>query len=80
MSIFNLFKTKEPSLKQGLEFDFSKDFDNQECRCVQQELDLSELTWMDTSAYQHTKEMLKRNSSITIRTYLGFSPQRDLFE
>jgi len=37
MSIFNLFKTKQPSLKPGLELDFSSDFVNQACRCVQQE-------------------------------------------
>ncbi|WPE18722.1 hypothetical protein [Candidatus Thioglobus autotrophicus] len=80
MSIFKLFRTKSPSLKPGLGFDFSKDFANQDCRCVQQELDLSELIWMDTSAYQHSKKMLKKNSSIAIKTYLGFNPQRDLFE
>jgi len=32
------------SLKQGLELNFSKDFADQDCQCIQQELDLSELT------------------------------------
>ena len=79
MSIFNLFKTKGPSLKQGLEFDFSKDFDNQACRCVQQELDLSELTWMDTSSYQHSKKMLKDKSEILMREYLTSDNHKDVF-
>jgi len=64
MSILKLFKTKDPSLKPGLELNFSKDFNNHSCRCVQQELDLSELVWMDASPYQHVKEKLKENSEI----------------
>ena len=58
MSIFKLFKAKQASIKPGLGFDFSKDFANQDCRCVQQELDLSELIWMDASAYTHSRKML----------------------
>jgi len=59
MSLFNFFKTNSASLKPGLELNFSKDFANQDCRCVQQELDLSELTWMDTSAYRNSKQKNK---------------------
>jgi hypothetical protein len=80
MSIFKLFKIKQPSLKPGLGLNFSREFDNHDCRCVQQELDLSELTWMDTATHQHAKARLKQDSSIAVRTYLGFNPQRDLFE
>ncbi len=80
MSVFKFFKTNSPSLKPGLGFDFSKDFADQDCRCVQQELDLSELIWMDTSSYKHAKEAFNNRSAIAIQTYLSFNSQRDLFE
>ncbi|MBT6279628.1 MAG: hypothetical protein HOI94_06010 [Candidatus Thioglobus sp.] len=48
-------------------------------QCVQQELDLSELTWMDTTPHQDAKLRLRQDSSIAVRTYLGFSPQMELF-
>jgi hypothetical protein len=80
MSIFKLFKTKGPSIKPSLGFNFSKDFVNQECLCVQQELDLSELIWMDVSAYNHSKKMLKKQSEIIMSQFLTSDRQRDLFE
>ncbi|MBT3195429.1 MAG: hypothetical protein HN338_03020 [Candidatus Ruthia sp.] len=58
----------------------SNEFANAACQCVQQELDLSELNWMDTSAYTRSKEMLRHSSAIAIRTRLAFNKQRDLFE
>jgi hypothetical protein len=78
MSLFNIFSNK-PINKTSAD-GLHREFANQACRCVQQELDLSELTWMDTTTHQHAKVRLKQNSSIAIRTYLGFNPQRDLFE
>jgi len=80
MSIFKLFKTKGASLKPGLGLDFSKDFANQACRCVQQELDLSQLTWMDTSGYQHSKEALKEKNKALMSEYLTSDRQKDLFK
>ena len=80
MSIFKLFRTKSPSLKPGLGFNFSKDFTNQDCRCVQQELDLSELIWMDASAYAHSRKMLKKQSEIVMSQYLTSDRQKDLFK
>ena len=80
MPLFNIFKSNRSSPKPALESSLSEEFANQTCRCVQQELDLSELTWMDTTPYQDAKARLKQDSSIAVRTYLGFSPQRDLFE
>ena len=80
MSILKLFKTKQPSLKPGLELNFSKEFANQDCRCVQQELDLSELIWMDASAYSNTKQVLKKKSRILIDQYLTSDRQKDLFD
>ncbi len=74
MSLFNIFSNRDKI--SGA----SKDFVNAECRCVQQELDLSELNWMDTSAYVRSKQMLKQHSAIAIQTRLAFNKQRDLFE
>ena len=79
-SLFNIFKGSAPSLKPGLEFDFSKEFTNQECRCVQQDLDLSELIWMDTSAYTHSKQILKEQSEVSVSEYLTSDRQKDLFK
>ena len=80
MSIFKLFKTKQPSLKPGLELNFSKDFANQDCQCIQQEFDLSELTWMDTSVHQNIKGKLKEKSQIIMSKYLVSDRQNDLFK
>ena len=80
MSIFKLFKTKNPSLKPSLELNFSKDFNNQSCRCVQQELDLSELIWMDTSTLKSSKEALKEKSKVLMSKYLTADRQKDLFK
>ncbi len=56
------------------------DFKNSACRCVQQELDLSELTWMDTSSYNKSKERLRRSIK-EVRKIIALSkPQIDLFE
>ncbi len=78
MSLFNIFSNK-PINKTSAD-GLHREFANQACQCVQQELDLSELTWMDTAPHQHAKARLKQDSSIAVRTYLGFNPQRDLFE
>ena len=78
--MFNIFKRNSASLKQGLELNFSKDFVDQNCRCVQQDLDLSELIWMDTSKHQSVKEKLKDKSEIIMSEYLTSNRQRDLFK
>ena len=74
MSLFNIFTNRSQTLN------VSKEFANATCQCVQQELDLSELNWMDTSAYVRSKEILKHRSAIAISTRLAFNRQRDLFE
>ncbi len=74
MSLFNIFTNRAQTSGTA------KEFANTQCRCVQQELDLSELGQMDASAYAYSKEMLKRSSPIAVRTRLGFNKQRDLFE
>jgi hypothetical protein len=74
MSLFNIFTNRVHD--SGM----LKEFANNECKCVQQELDLSELTWIDTSAYTRSKQKLKYGSYIAVRTRLAFDKQRDLFE
>ena len=78
--MFNIFKRNSVSIKQGLELNFSKDFVDQNCRCVQQDLDLSELIWMDTSAHHNVKEKLKEKSEMIKSEYLISNRQRDLFK
>ena len=55
------------------------DFKNSTCRCVQQEMDLSELTWIDTSSYKKLKQTLKNQNEETRRMSLLNQPQMDLF-
>ncbi len=80
MSIFKLFKTKSPSLKPGLELNFSNDFSSQSCRCIQQELDLSELIWMNTSTLKSSKGTLKEKGKVLMSKYLTADRQKDLFK
>jgi len=49
------------------------------CRCVQQELDLSELTQMDTSSYKSIKQALRRNTSKVNKAIALSKPQIDFF-
>jgi hypothetical protein len=56
-----------------------KEFSNSDCRCVQQELDLSETEWMDTSAYKNAKEVLRKQSVEAINAQINSKKQRDLF-
>ena len=58
----------------------SKEFKDSSCRCVQQELDVSEIQWMDASAYQNTKKILKIKSKEIKRMILRSKDQVDLFE
>ena len=58
----------------------SKEFKDSSCRCVQQELDISELQWMNVSAYQSTKKILKIKSKEIKRMILRSKDQVDLFE
>ena len=57
----------------------SVEFNNSDCKCIQQELDISEIKWMDTSAYKNAKEMLRKQSAKTINTQINSKRQRDLF-
>jgi len=82
MSFFNIFfKRKE---EVNTDKSIAKEFINSVCECKQQELDLSELTWMDLSNYKKSKEKLKDSSSnvftkLEVITYLEFDRQGDLF-
>ena len=57
----------------------SVEFNNSDCKCIQQELDISKKKWMDTSAYKNAKEMLRKQSAKTIDTQINSKRQRDLF-
>ena len=70
-------KASEISGLKGL--DTSKEFKDSSCRCVQQELDISEIQWMDTSAYQNAKRILRKKSVETINARIDARKQKDLF-
>jgi hypothetical protein len=58
----------------------STEFNNSACKCVQQELDISETTWVDTTPYENAKKALKAKSRETMNISLKSKDQRDLFE
>lgn len=68
------FKRKAAQVSPSIEFN------NSACKCVQQELDLSETTWMDTTPYTNTKKALKSISVDTMVARYKSNEQRDLFE
>jgi len=78
MRLFDIF-TNRPRADNS-KSDTSKEFTSADCRCVQQELDLSEIIWMDISAYIRSKQELRRSSIIAIRMRLASNKQSDLFE
>ena len=71
------FKFKKSS-NQASE-DFSKDFKESHCRCVQQELVMS-TTWIDVSNFKNAKKMLKTKSIEMLKAIRKSQSQRDLFE
>jgi hypothetical protein len=77
MSIFNIFSNKP--INEVSADSYHNEFVNSECKCVQQELDLSERTWIDKSAYTRLKKKSRCGTYIAIRTYLGFNKQMELF-
>jgi hypothetical protein len=77
MSLFNIFSNK-PIDETSVD-SYHHEFVNSECKCLQQELDLSERTWIDKSAYTQSKQALRCSSYIAVRTYLGFNKQMELF-
>jgi hypothetical protein len=77
MSLFNIFSNK--SIDETSVDSYHHEFVNSECKCLQQELDLSERTWIDKSAYTQSKQALRCSSYIAVRTYLGFNKQMELF-
>ena len=77
MGFFTLllpFKRKVAQVSSSIEFN------NSACKCVQQELDLSETTWMDTTPYTNAKKALKSISVDTMVARYKSNEQRDLFE
>ena len=78
-SLFSIkLKVSEVSSLKNLVI--SKEFKDSSCRCVQQELDISELQWMNVSAYQSTKKILKIKSKEIKGMILRSKDQVDLFE
>jgi hypothetical protein len=67
------FKRKVAQVSSSIEFN------NSACKCVQQELDLSETIWVDAAPYIKFKEDIKARNKRSIRPILQSKAQRDLF-
>ncbi len=75
--LINLFPKKEEVVAAP---SFNTDFDGGECKCVQQNLDLSDLTQADSKVYEKSKQKLSEFSREAMRSILKARDQRDLFE
>jgi len=78
MKLFKSLFTPKTNKPTSCSIQF-KEFSNSDCRCIQQELDISEIEWMDASAYKNAKETLRRRSAETINTQINSKKQKDLF-
>jgi len=58
----------------------SSEFSNSDCKCIQKDLDLSDLTQADPKVYEKSKQKLSESSRETMRSILKARDQRDLFE
>jgi len=76
MSLFNIFSNQETAKPIS---NIAKEFNRSSCQCIQQSLDLSELRWMDSSAYIKSKEMLQKTSDTAIKARFEQNNQKDLF-
>jgi len=57
----------------------SIEFNNSACKCIQQELDISETVWIDKTPYENAKEALKTKSREIVAKRYKSDNQRDLF-
>ena len=68
-----------PFKRKAAQVSSSTEFNNSACKCVQQELDISELTWIDTAPYIKFKEGVKARNKKSIMSILQSKAQKDLF-
>ncbi len=72
----NLFSKKEEVVAAP---SFNTDFSGGECKCIQQDFNISETTYMDTTPYTNAKKALKSTSVDTMIARYKSNEQRDLF-
>ena len=68
-----------PFKRKTAQVSSSTEFNNSACKCVQQELDISETTWVDTTPYENAKKALKVKSRKLMVEQYKSDNQRDLF-
>jgi hypothetical protein len=68
-----------PFKRKAAQVSSSTEFNNSACKCVQQELDISETTWVDTTPYENAKKVLKIKSRELMVGQYKSNNQRDLF-
>ena len=68
-----------PFKRKAAQVSSSTEFNNSACKCVQQELDISETIWVDKTPYENAKKALKvKSRGLTVEQYKSDN-QRDLF-
>jgi hypothetical protein len=75
--LINLFSKKEGVVAAP---SFNTDFSGGECKCIQQDFNISETTKMNTTRYIKSKEVLRVKSKEVMQVLLKSNNQRDLFE
>ena len=73
------FTSLLPFKRKATQVSSSTEFNNSACKCVQQELDISETTWIDTTPYENAKKALKVKSRELMVARYKSNNQRDLF-
>ncbi len=73
------FTSLLPFKRKAAQVSSSTEFNNSACKCVQQELDISETTWIDTTPYENAKKALKVKSRELMVHHYESDNQRDLF-
>ena len=68
-----------PFKRKAEQVSSSTEFNNSACKCVQQELDISETILVDTTPYENAKKVLKVKSSELMVEQYKSNNQRDLF-
>jgi len=63
MKLFKSLFTPKTNKPTSCSIQF-KEFSNSDCRCIQQELDLSDLTQADSMVYEKSKKKSKKNEKV----------------
>jgi len=58
----------------------SSEFNNSDCKCIQQNLDLSDLAQVNSKRYKKSKKRLKESLKEAMRSTLKTRDQKEMFD